>query len=332
MFSLHLFACFLLLVSATQEEKPTDRMDRVLGHCSGVALLEVTEFKQVDTRGGSGSLDLVVTGKITESWGTVDEKFNIVLEHGGFGRPQEPETPIIDPETIQVGQKYWIAFDSHGHFGVAAGAWEEEKSGDLKQKVAELAAAGHFDWKRRTQNDGLVLEYQSLDENGLVVVKDADAKTMTIRVLRDGKVLWTKRYESPIFGYYFPRFGHGMVLQHTDPNHLPDEQLVTCGVTVVLPAANEWQLPPGKYVLNRSLEAETGKLRMAEVLKHQQGHAPYIQRLYDRVGRTLANAEFQFRDGVLYKTVTTTTSGGGAQVRRFQTTGSSSQYEEIKAK
>ena len=123
-------------------------VETILRGSTGVALLRIEKFKEVDARSACGPLSLSINSKILESFGTVAEDFEIYLASAGNGPPNAPPDPkpILDPKQIAVGKSYWIAFYCDSVVVLPVGAWPGD-SKIVREQIANLESTSDFRWK-----------------------------------------------------------------------------------------------------------------------------------------------------------------------------------------
>jgi hypothetical protein len=260
-------AAFAALVSLSslfvvRAAEPTlgERVDQLVPHAAGVALVEVMDIKEVDARPSDGNLCLNVRFRILRSSGQVRDNVNIVKAYGGMGPANMPKPKPygpVKPDTFRKGECYWIAFASQYDWkrcpqGVV-NAWPEKGGSKL---LEEAIRADHY--AHRPQYDpqsGLTHSYRT----------EKDKQSWRVRMERDGKLLWEvhlpgEKFRGQVFDgewRLLRREQWPSGLGHADKNH--SGLYLFAETAKRLEQANGYQLPAGNYRLTYALDADTGK-------------------------------------------------------------------------
>ncbi|MFO0937582.1 MAG: hypothetical protein U0798_13810 [Gemmataceae bacterium] len=304
--SLKAFAsCFLALAFVpclwSQEITPslTSRMEKLVPHASGLALVEVTNIKEVDRRAGDGPLSQDISFKIVKSTGTTLESVSIIKESGGHmapptAAPRPKPRSAVSLKTFTKGERYWVVFASYSHVlveyhdGILA-VWP------IKDAPKELEAAVQADlYSHRPQYDpksGLTFSWRN----------EKEKKSWQIRMEKDGKQLWEKSLPGEKFGGT-DRFSGQWTLLHRDqwPSGLgfaeqtPSNWYLLAESLTDLDAGNPYQLPAGKYRIVSILVAETGKTAGVRVCPSNSADPRVIHFYKLQTGKLMHEEWFDF--------------------------------------
>jgi hypothetical protein len=250
-------------------------------NAAGLALVEVVSVRDVDSRPNDGPLYAEIKLRVIKSTGAVESKLAIVKAPGGLGPPPiaGPKKPLpspLKPNSLKKGEEYWIAFSSQYEQldRFPEGVINFWKSDDEKfaEVFDEAVRADSLQW--RPQFDPKL----GLSENFRV---DADKKQFTIRVQKDGKVLWEKvipgiRTESP-FSQGFWDNGY---------NDFP-RQFPKCGKILIaesiqtLEAKNEFDVQAGPYRICTAFDPENGQRMAVWIARPQTSDVAILHRDYN---------------------------------------------------
>jgi len=276
-----ILASLLMLCAA---DSLGERLEKLAPHAAGLALVEVTEMKEVDSRPSDGPLSLVVSFRILRSTGATMNEIAIVREWGGLQPPGAPPFKPHRPvklETFQKGGHYWVAFCSQYDWercpqGIV-GVWSAKKA---PKEFDEAVRSDHYaDRPQYDPASGFTHRFR----------EGKDGKSWTVRMERGGKLLWERELPGEKFKgerfdgewHLFHRDASSSHLGHADKN--PSGVFLFAETTYRLSSDNAFSLPPEKQRLTYALDADTGKTAAIWVTRMDLGptSTPSVVQYFD---------------------------------------------------
>jgi len=260
------------------------RLEKFAPHAAGLALVEVTGMKEVDSRPGDGPLSLVVAFRILRSTGVTMEEVAIIKAPGGHSAPNSPPFKPHRPvkvDSFRLGKRYWIVFCSQYDWercpqGIV-GVWSVEKA--PKEFDEAVKSDRYADRPQYDPASGFTHSFRT----------GKDKKSWTVRMECGGKMLWER--ELPGEKFKGERFDGEWHLIHRDSwsSHLGHADMNLSGVFLFaetsfrLPPDNAFGLPPGKQRLTYALDADTGRTAAVWVARMDLGptSTPSVVQYFD---------------------------------------------------
>ena len=265
------------------DSPPGPRIDEeALARASGVALVRVASIKRVDLNICPGGVADNIGLEVIKSSGVVRESLSIIVwQEDGPMPPPRPDAPPppppvrrpIEPGDLVVGRRYWLVFgfDHPGSWQKAnVIAWQNAGAfGDYFSRPARAVRDDRFRWWRMfVPATGLTLEH----------LVESDGASWTVRVVRQGDILWSKtlsgvptehtfnpskRFAGPADRAYNPSMrlagGGGWPLEMFS-EALPADLPVLCASSRgKFPADAEAGLPAGEYLVQHVFDARNGR-------------------------------------------------------------------------
>jgi hypothetical protein len=162
---------------------PDAGLEKLAPRVAGLALVEVTEIKEVDRRPADGNLVVQVRLRIIRSTGMVRDEIGILKAYGGRG--QDRLKPRMDGpvklDTFEKGKQYWIAFSSI----YDEAYWQ----GVINVWPGTTEHAGLFNNAVRKDSLEHRPEYHSKTKLTYSYLVAKDKKSWQVRMEKDGKLL-----------------------------------------------------------------------------------------------------------------------------------------------
>lgn len=253
-------------------------LENIAPHAAGVCLAEIIDLTEVDDRPSDGSLYLRVKLQILNGSGKRLDELCIIKAPGGNspeGSINAPSRAVVVPDSLEVGQRYWLAFGSshliNGNPTGLLGAWPEDDR-RIGKACAAAVAADYYEWQP---------EYHPPTDLSYGYLVNTRPPQLRIHVERDGTTLWekvlpgerTERYLS--WGLW-----QTSATEFQESTSLPSMMLVAETATA-LTKSNEYELPSSTYYVRNAYDPEDGNRLFSWVSVATTGQVDLVHREYD---------------------------------------------------